>query len=151
MADGRFLRERDKCLQAVTDCVNVREFAFMRQDFPRRIKKWRPAFALLRRGKGWRMKDGGWRVTDFGLWAMGCGRDCLPRFQILLETFLRFQIGRDDDKRPPGQKFLKHSREKRLRRLANAGTRQRFAMLQPPRQGLHGGSLRNVSEQAACR
>ena len=40
---------------------------------------------------------------------------------------------------------------KRLRRLANAGTRQHSAMLQSPREGLHGGSLRNVSEQVACR
>ena len=70
-----------------------------------------------------------------------------PRFDVLLVTFLCFQVRRDNDQRSPGEKFLKQNRKKRLRRLANAGTRQHSAILQSPRKGLHSGSLRDVSEQ----
>ena len=97
------------------------------------------------------MADGGWRVAGFGLRAVDCGLQRLPGFNVLLESFLRFQIGRDDDERPSGEKFLKQNRQKRLRRLANAGTRRHSAMLQSPGEGLHGGSLRDVSEPVACR
>ena len=67
-------------------------------------------------------------------------------------TSLCFQVGRDNDQRGrPGGNFLKQNREKRLRRLANAGARQYSAILHSPHKGLHSGSLRNVSEQVACR
>jgi hypothetical protein len=68
-----------------------------------------------------------------------------------LETFLRFQIRRDNDERSPAGNLLKQNRKKRLSRLANAGAGQRSAILQSPREGLHSGSFRDVSEQVACR
>jgi hypothetical protein len=74
-----------------------------------------------------------------------------PSFQILLEAFLGFQIRRDDDHWPVRKDDVEQSGEKRLRRRTNPGARQRSAMLQSPREGLHGGSLRDVSEQIACR
>ena len=74
-----------------------------------------------------------------------------PCLDVLLQTFLYFQIRRDDDERPLRENFSNQNRKKRLRRLANARTRQHSAILQSPCKGLHGGSLQNVSKQVACR
>jgi hypothetical protein len=74
-----------------------------------------------------------------------------PRFQILLEIFLRLEVGRDDDDWPRWKNILQQRGEKRVRRRANSGTRQRSAIFQSPGEGLHSGSSRNISEQFACR
>jgi hypothetical protein len=74
-----------------------------------------------------------------------------PRLDVLLEAFLNFQIRRDDNERPLWKNILNQNRKKRLRRLANTGTGQHSAILQSPRERLHGGSFRDVSEQVACR
>jgi hypothetical protein len=130
-------------LQTVTDDIGVRQLAFMWKHFPGGKKKGR-----------WKMENGGWRFSsfaDFGLWALDFGWQCQPRFQILLEAFLLFQVVRDDDQRPVRKKFSDQRRQKGLRGNADTGARQRSAMLQSPGEGLHGGSLRDISEQAACR
>jgi hypothetical protein len=94
--------------------------------------RWTPAFASLRRGK-----------LDFGL-------NLQPCFNVLLETFLRFQVFDDDDDWPVGEDFLKKNGKERLRSPGNTGARQRSAILQSPREGLHSGRLCDISEQMAC-
>ena len=74
-----------------------------------------------------------------------------PRFQILLETFLRLEVFRDDYHGALRKKFLQQRGQERLCGWTDAGTRQHSASLQSPGEGLHGGSSRDVSEQAACR
>jgi hypothetical protein len=88
---------------------------------------------------------------NFGLWTWGFGLNGQPRFQILLETFLRLEIFGDDDDRPLRKKFLHQCGEKRLRGRVNAGKSQRSASLQSPRERLHSGSFDEVSEQVARR
>lgn len=81
---------------------------------------------------------------------MDCGLKTQPCLQILLKTFLCLEVVGYDDNRAARENFPEQGGKKRLRRLTDARTSQRSAMLQPPRQGLHSGSLRDVSEQAAC-
>jgi hypothetical protein len=102
----------------------VRQFTIVRPDFPGGIKK--------------QIENGRWRLRK-------------PRFQILLETFLSFQIFRDDNDGFLRKQFLQQRGEKRLRRRGNSRKSQRSASVQSPREGLRGGSFQNVSEQIACR
>ena len=74
-----------------------------------------------------------------------------PRFEVLLKTFLRFEVVRDHDEGPFGEKVTQQCGEKRLGRCTDAGVSQCAARLQSPGEGLHGGSLRNSVEQQACR
>ncbi len=83
---------------------------------------------------------------EVGRWELGN-----PRFQILLEIFLRLEVGRDNNNWSLWGKFLQERGEERLRGRADSGARQHSAILQSPRNGLPGGSFNNVSEQAACR
>ncbi len=84
---------------------------------------------------------------------MGVGRWELgnPRFQVLLEIFLRLEVGRDDDDGPRWKNILQQRGKKRLGWRADSGARQRSAILQSPGEGLHGGSFCDVSEQFARR
>ncbi len=97
------------------------------------------------------MEDGRSRFGDFGLWTLDFGLNRQPSLQILLETFLRLQVFRDDDDGPLRKKLSQQRGEKGLSGHGDAGKSQRFAALQSPGEGLHGGSLQNVSEQVACR
>ena len=74
-----------------------------------------------------------------------------PGLDVLLENFLSFQIGSDGDDGPMRKQFMNQRHEKWMCRRADAGAGQRSAILQSPREGLHSGSERNVSEQIACR
>jgi hypothetical protein len=68
-----------------------------------------------------------------------------------LKTFLCLEVVGDDDNRAARENFPEQGRKKRLRRLADTRAGQHSAILQSPRKGLHSGSFRDVSEQAACR
>jgi hypothetical protein len=81
---------------------------------------------------------------DFGL-------NLQPCFNVLLETFLRFQVFNNDDDWTVRGNFLKKNGKKRLRGPADSGTRQCSAILQSLREGLHSGRLCDISEQMACR
>ena len=87
-------------MQPVADDIGVRELAFVRQNFPSRIKQ------------RVRLEVGSW--DDSALQLATCNLQLQPRFQILLETFLRLQVFRDDDDGPPRKKFLQQRGEKRL-------------------------------------
>ena len=97
------------------------------------------------------MEDGGWRGSIIPRSAFRTPQFIEPRFQILLETFLRLQIFSDDDDEPLRKKLLQQRGEERLCRRGDAGKRQRSASLQSPGEGLHGGSFQDVSEQIARR
>ncbi len=134
----------DQGLQAVADGVGVRQFAFVGQNFPGGIKQ---RSRVGGRGSATRL-TGRLLPSTFDPRLSTHGK---PGFDVLLETFLGFQVRRDEDEWPPWENFLKQNREKRLCRLADAGAGQHSAILQSPGEGLHGGSLRDVSEQIACR
>ena len=74
-----------------------------------------------------------------------------PRFHVLLKAFLRFEAVGHDDNRSIWKNMPEQRREKRLRGPAHARAGQHASLLQAPRQGSHSGSLRNFSEQTACR
>ena len=97
------------------------------------------------------MEDGRWSFASFGLRLGDFGLEAKPRFQVLVETFLRLQIVRDDDDGPRWEKLMQQGGEERLRGHGDVGKKQRSASLQSPGERLHGGSLRDVSEQIACR
>ncbi len=99
------------------------------------------------------MEDGGWncRNFDFGLWALDFGRLLNPRFNVLLEIFLRLEIGRDEDYWAVRKQLPEQCCEKRLGGRANPVARQRTSILQAPGEGLRGGSFYDVSEHCACR
>ena len=84
---------------------------------------------------------------------MGVGRWKLgqPRFQILLKTFLRLQIFRDDDNGFLRKKFLHHRGEKWLGGCRDAGEKMRSASFQAPGERLRSGNFCEVSEQIARR
>jgi hypothetical protein len=96
------------------------------------------------------MKDGVRDFASFGLWTVDCGLKTQPRLQVLLKTFLRLEVVGDDDDGALREKILEQGRKKRLRCLADTRASQHSNILQSPRQGLHSGSFRNVSEQVAC-
>ena len=99
--------QRDQGFQPFADDVGVREFAFVRQDFPGGIEKRS-------------------RVEGRGLRAGICARLLLPstldlrlstsqpRFQVLLKTFLRLEVVGDDDDGALGEKVVQQGGEKRL-------------------------------------
>ena len=89
------------------------------------------------------MEDGGW------IFRRALHRQ--PRFQILLETFLRLQIFGDEDEGALRKKFLQQHGEEGLRARGDAGKSLRSASLHAPGEGLHGGSLGDVSNQSARR
>lgn len=97
------------------------------------------------------MADGGWRAGFIPHAALRAPRFSEPRLQVLLETFLRLQVFRDDDDGSLRKKFLQQRGQERLCGWTDAGTRQRSAMLQSPGKGLHGGSSRGGGEPIACR
>ena len=97
------------------------------------------------------MEDGGRDFAGFGLWTVDCGLKTQPRLQVLLKTFLRLEVVGHDDHRAAREIIPEQGRKKRLRRLADPCASQHSAILQSPRQDLHSGSFRDVSEQAACR
>jgi hypothetical protein len=68
-----------------------------------------------------------------------------------LKTFLRLEVVGHDDHQAARKNIPEQGRKKRLRRMADTRASQHSAILQSPGQGLHSGSLRDVSEQAACR
>ncbi len=74
-----------------------------------------------------------------------------PRFDVLLEIFLQLEVGGDNDNRAARKKLVEEGGKKRLGGRANAGIGQRAARFQTPGEGAHGGNLREVSEQRACR
>ena len=126
-------------LKAVTDGIGMRELAFVGKKFPGGVKQQPGAGS----GRLW--------IAGLGLWGFGGGLNLQPGFNILLKTFLRFQIRGDDDQWPTGKNGLQQNRKERLCRPANAVHGQRSAMLQSLRQGLHSGRVCDISEQMACR
>ena len=141
-ARRRILTQGDERLQPVTDGVSVREPAFVRQNFPGRVEQ---RLQIERRRTR----------ADFTRWLLHSTLDSRlssnsePCFNVLLEIFLCFQIRRDQDKKSVREHFLEQDGKKRLRCLANTGASQHSTTLQSPGEGLHGGSLRDVSEQVA--
>lgn len=87
------------------------------------------------------MEDGGWS-GNFGF---------QPCLDVLLTAFLRFEAVGDDDNGPVWEDVPEQCGKKRLGGLRHAGTSQRTALLQSPREGLRSGSLGNSGEQIACR
>src|SRR5580658_596250 len=98
----RSLQKRNQRLQAVANNVRVRELALMRKHFPFRKEEER-------------------RRRTIGI---------QPGFQVLLETFLRFQIFRDHDDGPFGKFSFDQRSEERPGGWGDAGKGQRSAMLQ---------------------
>jgi hypothetical protein len=97
------------------------------------------------------MEDGGWPGT-FAFRTLRFGFLQEPGFNVLLETFLSLEVVGHNDNRAAREHFPEQDRKKRLRRLADTrASQQHSAMLQSPRQGLHSGSFRDVSEQIAGR
>ena len=97
------------------------------------------------------MEDGGWRCGFMPHSALRVPRFCEPGFQILLATFLRFQIFHYDHHRSSRENDSQQRGEERLGGRGDAGKRQRSATLHTPGEGLRGGSFQDVSEHAACR
>src|ERR1017187_7004719 len=119
----------------------MREFAFVRQHIPSRVEK-------RSKVEGRRSRAG--TVLPSTLDArLSTRRE--PRLQVLLKTFLRLEVVGHDDNRAARENFPEQSRKKRLRCLADTRASQHSAILQSSRKGLHSGSFRDVSEQAACR
>ena len=81
-----------------------------------------------------------------GGWELG-----QPRFQILLKTFLLFQVFHDEDDGTLRKKFLQQRGKKRLRGRGDARKSLRSALLHALREGLRGGIFYEVSEQIARR
>ena len=119
----------------------MRKFAFVRQHVPGGVKK-------RSKVEGRRSRAGTVLPSTLDPRLSTRREPCL---QVLLETFLRLEVVGDDDNRAARENFPEQSRKKRLCRLADTRASQHSAMLQAPGQGLHGGSFRDVSEQAACR
>ena len=94
------------------------------------------------------MENRGWRVAFF---THHVALVAQPRLQVLLKTFLRLQIFRDDDDGAIGKFLLQQRREKWLGARRNPGKSLRSARLHAPDEGLHGGSLQDVSERLADR
>jgi hypothetical protein len=69
------------------------------------------------------------------------GLNLQPCLDVLLKTFLRFQIFDNDDDWPVEENFLKQNGKKRLRSPADSGARKHSAILQSPCKGLHSGSF----------
>jgi hypothetical protein len=97
------------------------------------------------------MEDGMRDFAGFGLWTVDCGIKTQPRLHVLLKTFLCLEVVGHDDNRAARENFQEQGRKKRLCRLADTRASQHSAILQSPGQGLHSGSFRDVSKQAACR
>ena len=112
----------------------------MRQNFPPRIEQ-----GMVEVRRFWTLDLGPWAL-DFGL-----GRNGQPRLQVLLKSFLRLQAFGDRNYRALGKCMTQQRGQKWLRGWTDARARQCAALLQSPQQGLHSGSLRNLSEQVACR
>ena len=69
----------------------------------------------------------------------------------MLDGFLGFEAVGDDDDRTIRKLAVDGGGEEGTGGWADAGARQCAALLQSPGKGLHGGSLREAVEQAACR
>ena len=95
---AEFVRESDQRLEPVADGVGVRQFAFVRQDFPGGIKQ---RSRVESRGS---RADFARRLLPSTLVSatLDYGK---PRFHVLLKTFLRFQVGCDDDNGRRGKIF----------------------------------------------
>ena len=97
------------------------------------------------------MESWRWSFANFGLWTLDFGLLPQPRLQILLATFLRLEVFRDEDDGTIGKFPLQQRGEKRLRGGGDAGKSQHSTLLHALREGLHSGSFQNVSEQVAGR
>ena len=111
--------KRDQCFKPVADHIRRGKFAFVRENFPSRVKK----------------------ELGVGSWELG-----KPRLQILLHALLRFEIVRDDDNGARRKSPVDQRCKKWLSRITNPGARQCAALLHAPQEFLHDGSS-DVSEQ----
>lgn len=95
---------------------------------------------------------GDWLLFNVGRWTLDLGRSKIePRLDVLLKTFLGFEAVCYDNDWPLRKDLAQKNAEKGLSGGVDADTGQCAAILQSPQQGLHSGSLRNLSEQIACR
>ena len=74
-----------------------------------------------------------------------------PGLQVLVKTFLGFEVAGDDNDWTLWAGLPEQGRQKRPAGRANAGAGQHSAIFQTPGQGLHSGNLRNVGEPRAGR
>ena len=74
-----------------------------------------------------------------------------PGVYVLLKGLLGLEAVGDDDERALRKLTVNRGGEKGPGGWTDAGTKQCAALLQSPGKGLHGGSLREAVEQAACR
>ena len=137
--------ECDQGLEPVADDVGGREFVFVREDFPSRIKPWP-------RVEGRRSKAGIIRVR-FRLSTLDLrpSTDLQPSLHVLLHAFLGFEIFGDDDDGARGEKMMERGSKKWLGGRGDAGASQCAARRQTPDEVLPGGRLSDVSEPIACR
>ncbi len=113
----RVATERNQRLEAFADDIRVRQFVFVRQDFPSGIEQSR----------------------RFGIHLCAGGRG-QPGFHILVHAFLRFHALRDQNDGAVREEAAEQNCQERMGRRGHRCTRQNASLLHALSEGLNSGS-----------